>query len=555
MKQVYPIVRPPLPPGIKLDENVYVTMRDGIKIAVDIYCPETEGRYPALLSMSPYLKELQQWPPILTHSIEAGATGFFVSKGYIHIIAQIRGTGFSQGQWHLLDTKEQQDGYDLVEWAAQQPWCNGNVGMMGDSYFAMIQYLVAAQQPPHLRCIVPYDSATDNYRDFCYMGGLFSSWFMGMWLPDTIHQCVWPGPVEGKLPPANLFVDWATRPSDGPYYWERSAYTKIDKINVPVLSISPQTFVHCRGQLHIYPQIKSPRKLIIVPPAGPFAHVQFIQNKPLKEQLLRWFDYWLKNINTGIMDEPEIAICDDATQEWRYENEYPLARTQWTKFYLRANPAGPAAEPPYGLLGAEPPGSEEPDRYRIPESIGKVAAGRPVLAYATPPLEKDVRVWGPLSANLYASSTTLDTAWFIKLGDVAPDGEVTLITQGILKASYRAVDESRSKPGQPFHSFRNPVSPEPNTVYEYQIEIRPIFHTFRAGHQIWVQISSMDFNYQMMLHTVYTSEMLPLPAENTIYHNSAHPSHLLLPVIPGAPVIKEVEPPLSQVKWPTDYII
>ena len=136
MKKDYPVVRPPLPPGVKLDENVYVTMRDGVKIAVDVYRPEAEGHYPAILSMSPYLKELQQWPPMLTHSIEAGDTSFFVSKGYVHIIAQIRGTGMSQGQWHLSDINEQQDGSDLVEWAAQQAWCNGNVGSMGFSYFS-----------------------------------------------------------------------------------------------------------------------------------------------------------------------------------------------------------------------------------------------------------------------------------------------------------------------------------------------------------------------------------------------------------------------------------
>jgi putative CocE/NonD family hydrolase len=179
-----------------------------------------------------------------------------------------------------------------------------------------------------------------------------------------------------------------------------------------------------------------------------------------------------------------------------------------------------------------------------------VAAGRPVLAYATPPLDKDVRVWGPLSAVLYGSSTTLDTAWFVKLGDVSPDGNIMLLTQGHLKASYREVDEAKSNQGQPFHPFQNPVLPEPGTVYEYQIEMIPIFHTFKAGHKIWVQIASDDFVYQFPLHTIYTSEMLPVPAENAIYHDSAHPSHLLLPVIPDAPVIKPVEPPVSQIKWP-----
>jgi len=550
---LYPeeIVRPPLPPSrVKLDYNVYVTMRDGIKLAVDIYRPEAEGRYPGLLSMSPYIKEIQQQPPELSHSIEAGDTGFFVSMGYVHVIAQIRGSGFSQGQYNYYDIKEQQDGYDLVEWIAQQPWCDGNVGMLGDSYFARIQYLVAAQKPPHLKCIVPYDGATDVYRDTAYKGGIFWGGFLSMWGADTMSQCIWPGPVEGKLPPANIFADLASHPYDGPYYWERSSWTKHDKIDIPMLSIVTQlNFNHSRGQLDLYSRIKAPKKLIVAPPTGFFSHVHFRFNNPLKEQILKWFDYWLKGIGTGIMDEPPVAIFDFAMQEWRYENEYPLKRTEWTEFYLRSKPAESATEPPYGLISLETAASEEPDRYMIPKSTSLLAAGKPVLAYATPPLGEDVRVWGPLSAILYGSSTSLDTAWFVKLGDVGPDGKVDLLTQGHLRASHREVDEAKSNPGQPFHPFQNPVPLKPKTVYEFQIEMMPIFYTFKAGHKIWVQIASDDPDYRTALHTTDV-QVTPMPAENAIYHDSVHQSHLLLPVIPDAPIIKPVEPPVSQITWP-----
>ncbi|MFC1868404.1 CocE/NonD family hydrolase [Thermodesulfobacteriota bacterium] len=544
-------VRGPLPPGVKLDENIYVTMRDGIKIAVDVYRPDAEGRYPAIQSMSPYIKEIQQHPPILTHSIEAGDTGLLVSKGYVHVIASARGSGFSQGQYNWYDTAEQQDGYDLCEWIAQQPWCNGNVGMIGDSYFGRTQYLVAAQQPPHLKCIVPYDAGTDDYRDSRFQGGLLCSTFVGMWGFDTFRQCLWPGPVEGKLPPTSIFYNFATNPEDGPYYWERSGWTKIDKIKVPMLAIAQsQGVVHSRGQLWAYPKFKVPKKLIVAPFAGPLAHVLFIGSKPLKEQILKWLDYWLKGIDTGIMDEPEVTIYDSGTKDWRYENEYPLERTKWTKFYLRSNPDCLSSEPPYGLISMEAPKKEEPDSCVLPDSIRLIATGEPVLAYATPPLKEDVRVWGPLSITLYGSSTTLDTVWFVKVADVAPDGQINMLTQGHLKASFREIDETRSLPGQPFHPFQNPVRPEPNKIYEYQIELLPIFHTFNTGHQIRLQIASDDFGFHMPLHTIYSSEMLPAPTKNTIYHDSEHPSYLLLPVIPEAPVIKSVEPPVSLIKWP-----
>ncbi len=547
----YPTLRGPLPAGVKLEENVYVTMRDGVKIALDIYYPEAEGRYPAILGMSPYIKEIQQQPPGISHNIEAGATSFFVPKGYVHVIAQVRGTGLSQGQWNLYDIKEQQDGYELVEWIARQPWCDGNVGMLGDSYFAMIQYLVALQKPPHLKCLVPFDGGIDIYRELCYPGGLFWSWFLGMWLPDVIRLCVWPGPIDGKLLPSNLFADIASHPEDGPYYWERSAATKLDKIDIPIMNMATSLDpVHSLGQLDGHSNIKATKKLLVMPPGGRYSHVFFILNKSLNEQILRWFDYWLKGKDTGIMDEPEVAIFDSGTREWRYENEYPLARTKWTEFYLRSNPDEPTKRPLSGLISTEPPGSEEPDRYFVPEFINLVATGKRAFAsYATSSLKKDLRVWGPLSITLYGSSTSLDTVWFVKLGDVDPDGKLTLLTSGHLKASYRKVDESRSKPGQPFHTFQNPVRPEPNAVYEYKIEMIPIFNTFKAGHKIWVQITNQDLVYQLDHDTTYISETLPVPTENTIYHNLIYPSHLVLPVISDAPIIKPVGPPVSQINW------
>ncbi|MCJ7654046.1 MAG: CocE/NonD family hydrolase, partial [Dehalococcoidia bacterium] len=328
-----------LPPqGVKLDANVYVKMRDGVKVAVDIYRPVAKGQYPAILSMSPYIKEIQQQPPEYSHFIEAAATDFYVPKGYVHVIAQIRGSGFSQGQYNFWDIVEQRDGYDLVEWIAQQPWCNGNVGMMGLSYFAMIQWLVAAQKPPHLRCIVPANGLTDFYRGFMYPGGTLRSGFAAPLAAGMISMCVWPGPVDGKLPPANFCADLASHPEDGPYYWERSGWTKLDDIDIPVLNIVVQlNFIHSCSQLDSHSRLKGPKKLLVVPPASWFSHLQFLRNRPFNEQILRWLDYWLKGIDTGIMDEPPVAIYDTGKEEWRYENEYPLARTGWKRFYLHSS--------------------------------------------------------------------------------------------------------------------------------------------------------------------------------------------------------------------------
>ena len=179
-----------------------------------------------------------------------------------------------------------------------------------------------------------------------------------------------------------------------------------------------------------------------------------------------------------------------------------------------------------------------------------VAARQPVIAYSTQPLEKDIKVWGPLSVTLYGSSTTLDTEWFVNVADIGTDGKVNPVTMGRLKASLRDVDPAKSKPGQPFHPFNNPVRPEPNKIYEYQIELMPIFYTFKTGHKIWIQIASSDFWYQEHLRSIEVSQLLPLPAKNMVYHDIEHPSHLLLPVIPDSKPFKAVETPVSEIKWP-----
>ncbi len=550
MTQHYQSLKPVLPKGIRYEQAIYVTMRDGIKIAVDVFRPEKAGRYPAFLSTSGYIREIQTFAPELSHSIEAGATSYFVPKGYVHVIGQARGSGYSQGKYNFYDMVEQQDEAEIVEWIAQQEWCDGNVGMLGDSYFGRIQWLVAGEQPAHLKAIAPYDASMDDYRSR-HEGGFIREGFLAEWGADTILQAMWPGPIEGKLAPANLFTDVASNPDDGPYYWERSGYRKADKITIPVLSIAvAHSMLHSKSQLWGYKLVRSPKKLVVVPPCGFFANVFLVRSKPLNQFIQRWYDYWLKGIDTGIMSEPQVAICDSATGEWRYENEYPLARTRWTKFYLRSNNGNPATDAPYGLLSQDPPGREDPDSYITPDCWERVVARKPVMAFSTPPLKQDTRVWGPLSATIYGSSTTLDTGWFVKVADVAPDGQVTPLVMGVLKASYREVDEAMSAPGQPYHRFQNPVRPEPNKVYEYQIEIIPIFWTFKKGHKIWVQIASHDLDYLALHNTVYTWEMMPVPATNTVFHDSEYPSHILLPIIPDAPIIRPVEPPLSEIKWP-----
>jgi hypothetical protein len=531
---------PQPPPGAILDEHVYVAMRDGVRLCTDIYKPQIAGRYPVLLSLSPYSKDIQQRPPHWSHAIESGATGFYVAHGYVHVIAQGRGAGRSQGQWRWFDDKERTDGHDLIEWIAQQPWCDGNVGTIGDSYWSWSQYFAAAAQPPHLKCICLCDGATDLYRDACYPGGIYNAAFINQWIAYHAAMAAWPGPIEGKEPPMNLHWEIVNRPFDGAWWQERSPRSYLDRIKAPVMSIAPQGGqMHFRGQLAGYSEITAPKKLLIVPPTGFWSHLRYLTNKPLNRQMLRWFDHWLKGIDTGIMDEPEVAIFDSGTRAWRYETEYPLKRTQWSKFYVSG-----------GALDATPPAAEEkPDSYRLPDSYAQLIAGKPVLSYQTQPLELPLHLGGPMSLTLFASSSQIDTLWFINLLDVTPEGRALPLSRGMLRASFRAVDAARSMPAQPWHRFTHMEPLEPGRVYEFQIELRPVFHTLKSGHRLQLTIASEDIQFNNPLRQIDV-QLLPWPVENAVHHSARYPSHLLLPVIPDAPEQRPVTAPVAEIDWP-----
>jgi predicted acyl esterase len=569
-KMNYDVVYPlSTPSGVILEKNVYAIMRDGVKVALDIYKPVTgEGPWPVIIGYSGWPKEF---------FFESALPEFYCPNQYVIVQAQARGIGFSQGKFTMLGESEVQDGYDIVEWIAQQTWCDGNIGMMGASYFGVSQWLTALQNPPHLKCIVPCPGLTNHYKAFYYPGGVFSSF--AVYLVSSVTQgAIWPGPIPGKELPEDFLTRVYANTAYGPFYEEHGdPWKRIDQIKVPVLSIvSAGNELHAPTHLKSYIDIKAPKKLIITPWNGRVYQPFIFQTTSLNQQILRWFDYWLKGIDTGIMDEPEVAIYDNGTGKWRYENEYPLARTRWTKFYFHERTA--KTEPWGSISEVQPTRKENPDTYRHPSPPDKAQ----FLAYTTPPLEEDLVVRGPVSMTFYASTTEealSDWSFFVKVGEmvqsglllnpvtkepqIKPDGwlnttnswtprEVQLWSFGNLKAKFREVDESKSKPGQPFHSFQNPIDLEPNTIYEFQVELGPIFNTFKKGNKVWIQIAGEDPGYSTWdSSSLYLrrgiEEIPPMKHEIAIYHDSEHQSHLLLPIIPDAPEIAPVRAPLCDV--------
>ncbi len=538
---------------VREEKNVSVAMRDGIRVAADISRPDTAGRFPSLVSISPYGKEIQKLKSPLgplnpirgNGGQEAGDTKFFVTRGYVHVIADSRGSGRSEGEYPFYGLQEHEDGYDLIEWIAQQPWCDGNIGMLGMSYFGTIQFLVAAQNPPHLKAIFPYDAHTDRYRHMFYHGGIMNMFYMQWWghvsatgMPRTLrenpdelrkiveelkkteeietHPTLY---VTLNYPEKNVpMFEGLTHPLDGPYYWEVSPYTKFDRIKVPCYMVGRWSGwpIHLPGAFSAYNGIDAPKKMMIMEteyPSGPL--------RPWRDHhdiILRWYDHWLKGNDTGIMDEPPIRLFIKGKNEWRDEHEWPIARTQWTKFHLRAD----------GILSEEPPGRSEGSDSFVNKSWPLPREVLPGVRYRTPPLKQDIEVTGPVTLYLYASLDQPDATWVVAVNDIAPDGSGRLVSKGWLRASHRAIDQQRSKPYQPFHPHTESVPVEKGKTIEYAIEIRETSNVFKTGHRIELLVRGQDAPSEdpIWFHFCNIKE-----TNHTIYHSQEHLSYLLLPVI------------------------
>jgi predicted acyl esterase len=540
---------------VKTEKNARIIMKDNIRLAADIYRPDAQGKFPALLSMSAYGKDVQKLPspigplnPIRGNGgQEAGDTEFFVTRGYVHVIVDVRGSGDSEGEFENFGLKEQEDGYDLVEWIASQSWCDGNVGMLGMSYFGLIQLLVAAQNPPHLKAIFPYEALTDHYRHMYYHGGIYNLGFQFQWWahvsvgvsrprslrehPEEIKRTIKdlmqkeeiqtyvPLYLALKYPEKNVpMFEALTHPLDGPFYWEASPYTKFSQIKIPCYMVSRWSGwpVHLSGAFSAYNAIDAPKRLMIMEteyPSGPL--------RPWHDHhdiILRWYDYWLRGIDTGIMDEPPIKLFIKGKNVWRYEREWPLARTQWKKFYLRGNNG----------LSEEPPEKDESSDTFLSKEWPLPYNVIPGIRYRNSPFEKDMEVTGPMALYLYAALDQPDATWFVSINDVAPDGSSRLISKGWLRASHRAIDEKISKPYQPFHPHTESIPVEPREIYEYAIDIRETSNVFQAGHQIELVIKGQDSPSEdpIWYHLCNNKQ-----TKHTIYHNAEYMSYLLLPLI------------------------
>ena len=575
---------------IELEEDVFVPMRDGVRLCVDVYRPKAEGKFPALVSWSWYGKESEKLPtnPLFqpsdyirgTGGHECGEQSFFVPRGYVQVIPDARGVGQSEGDFTIDFSK---DGYDLIEWIAQQPWCNGKVGMVGMSSFAMSQYSIAAEKPPHLAAIMPFEGVTDYYRHFYFHGGIFCYLF-----PLHLWGLM---PVSSKPKPASLklfgeeelkrkmlelqrnpdikctpylyliattpqmnptLFDLMMHPYDGSFYHRVSPCYRYHDIGIPsYLGARWNGWVlHLPGDFDAYDKIATPpeqRKMLVVPSDNyggmdrPFHEVQDV--------CLRWYDHWLKANDTGLMKEPPITIFIQGVNTWRYEKEWPLAATQWTKFYLRGDgklsTAKPNRDEPAQVFTSEP-WANPTQGFRRADALAK-ADPVPKTVYETEPLEENLEVTGPLALYWYASITSEgvrartwkaseievleplsnDTDWYLKVKDIDVDGAERTVAEGWLKASHYEIDEAKSRPWEPYHPHTRSLPIEPGKVILYAADLRMLSNVFLMGHRIRLEIAGQDQVQALWYHLPHMARVT-----HTIRTGPDHASYLLLPIIP-----------------------
>lgn len=563
---------------IEMERDVTARMRDGVILRADVFRPKAEGKFPVLLQRTPYNKA----------NYNANGAPFAIraaTRGYVVILQDVRGRFASDGEWYPFQN-EMDDGFDTVEWAAALPYSSGKVAMFGWSYLGVTQLLAALAQPPHLVCLFPVVTACDYYDEWTYRGGTFQQFFNESWAsfrlaPDTLNRHVqksanamtriWELPLASfsffeTCSPSELapyFFDWLRHSSYDDYWKQWSLHGRFGKIEVPCYHVTGWYDIFLNGTLRNYmgisargatePARKGQRLLI-----GPWFHdsESFRQGKAgdfsfgpdgcrnEEDEMFRWFDHNLKGLMTGLEREKPVKIFVMGENVWREEDDWPLTRARATHFYLHSGGSANSLGGD-GVLNEMPPKDEPTDRFVYDPANPVLTFGggnccdhdhlapgvfdqRPVesrpdvLVYDTSVLDTDIEVTGPVVAELFVSSSAVDTDFTAKVIDVHPNGFARNLADGILRLRFR-------------NSFERAERLIPGEIYKVQIDLWATSNLFRKGHRLRLEISSSNFpRYDRNLNTgedLLTAQHIVL-ANQTVYHDSDHPSALILPVVP-----------------------
>jgi uncharacterized protein len=545
---------------VRLLHDCRVPMRDGVTLSADVYLPRARGPFPAVYQWTPYESTRDRF-------IAWGV--WFAQRGYAAVVQDVRGRYESEGEFYPY-VREGADAYDALDWAGGSAWCNGRIGTWGRSYGAIVQWQLAPLAHPNLLCAAPHVIMDDYFADCHYVGGGFQlALSLGaalIWTtslstvtlesardlflnPRTLrHLPLIDLDVESIGREVPYWRDWLAHPTDDDYW--RPLRHDVSGTSVPVFQQCGWYDAYAGATLRTFERLTAPQRVLI----GPWTHEEEVARRlgdldfgpaaerSIRDDELRWYDHWLRDLDTGLLDEPPISLFVMGANEWRHEREWPLPGTRTTPWYLRSA----------GTLSVEPPGpSERPDRYDydpddpvptlggnnslltmmrgaelgvVPGPVDQVPLERrdDVLVYTSDELPADVEVTGPIEVALYAASSARDTDWVVRLTDVHPDGRSIFLAEGILRARYR-LGLDRCEPL------------EPGEVAEYRIRCYPTSNLFRRGHRIRLDVTSSSFpRFSRNLNTgddVATGVRAAV-ARQTVLHTAAYPSHVLLPVVP-----------------------
>lgn len=562
---------------IRIERNKPVTMRDGVILYADVYLPAKPGKYPVILTRTPY--GLQREGVHHERMIK------FAQRGYVAIVQDVRGRYESEGKWDPF-RDEAEDGYDTIEWAASQDFSNGKVATQGGSYLGHNQWAAASQNPPSLVAAFPSVASTNIYANWLTMGGAFRLSFNYGWgvvrmpnrimLPQFWHTAdytpeelryeniLWHLPLQdGDLKSAGSEVphyrDWIEHESYDGYWKSISDEERFDQIMVPAYNTGGWFDIFIMGTINGYvglknkggsPEARNGTRLLIGPwghgPSASFGDMDFTPDAmvDLFEYELRFYDYHLKGIQNGLDQEKPVKIFYMGENKWRFEDDYPIPETVYKPLYLSSDSPANSLRGG-GKLLFEKPGNAGTDTYRydpnnpVPTFGGNNCCGTPtvtgpkdqrvlerrndILVYTSDFLTEPITIAGPVKMMLHAATNVSDTDWMIKLVDVYPDGSAYPISEGILRAKFR-------------DGFDKISLLTPDVIYEYEIELTGTANVFQPGHRIRVDITSSNFpQFDRNPNTgkPLGSSTETRVAQQTIHHGGPSPSHILLPTVPG----------------------
>ena len=551
--------------AVKIEFNTRVKMRDGVELSVDIYRPERDGRFPVILSRTPYNKST----PRGGH-LELGR--YFAARGYVYVAMDVRGRGDSDGKFTPY-RNEGPDGYDSIEWCAQQPWSTGKVGTIGASYLGYDQWITALEQPPHLTTMIVMTTPPDPFVES--PTGLQSPTYMSWHLlisGHVLHNLAavdWPS-VYAHLP---VYTMDTAAGLDSPYWrqvvdhpgidqwWDPLIYqNKYERVRVPIMHVSGWYDDEQAGATMNYigmttkgqsAELRRNQKLLM----GPWPHavnstthlgdIEFGPTAVIDLNLyeLRWFDHWLKGIDTGIMQEPPVRIFLMGENKWHDEKEWPIGRTKYVDYYLHSKGHAnslygngtlspiPAADEPADRYTYDPampvPFLMEPTYAQLggPDDYRPVERRDDVLVFTSEPFNESTTICGPLRLKLSAASSATDTDFMGKVLDVWPQGFAQRLYDGMVRARYRDGGD-------------RPSLITPGRVYTYDIDLWNTCQQLGKGHRVRLEVSSSAFpKYDCNQNTGEplgkTTNLKT--AEQTIYHDAKHPSFVRIPIVPPEP--------------------